>query len=162
MSFETLLLPYLRGATEITITDPYIRQFHQARNLMELVEVLAVDKDPAESLKLRLVTSETTDAPDKAQKQLEFLLRVKQSAAVAGIQLDVKLDSGIHDRSIVADNGWRINLGRGLDIYQYVSNDAFDLAARVQQYRQVKAFVVTYVFEGDSAIPTGVSGRSSE
>ena len=149
VSFETLLLPYLRGATEITITDPYIRQFHQARNLMELVEVLAADKDPAESLKLRLVTSETTDGPDKAQKQLEFLLRVKQSAAVAGIQFDVKLDPGIHDRSIVADNGWRINLGRGLDIYQYVSNDAFDLAAKVQQFRQVKAFGVTYVREAE-------------
>ena len=147
VSFETLLLPYLRGAREITITDPYVRQFHQARNLMELIEVLAVAKDPADSLKVRLVTSETTDGPEKAQRQLEFLLRVKQSAAVAGINFDVRLDPTIHDRSIVADNGWRINLGRGLDIFQYVSNDAFDLAVKVQQFRQVKAFGVTYVRE---------------
>ena len=29
VSYETLLLPYLRGATEITIVDPYIRLPHQ-------------------------------------------------------------------------------------------------------------------------------------
>ena len=143
----TLLLPYLRGATEITITDPYIRQFHQARNLMELIEALAVVKDPADEVKVFLVTSENTDGPEKLQKQMEFLLRVKQAAAVAGITLDVKFDATIHDRSIVANSGWRINLGRGLDIFQYVANDAFDLAVKLQQYRQVKAFGVTYIRE---------------
>jgi len=147
VSYETLLLPYLRGATEITITDPYIRQFHQARNLMELLETLAVVKDPADEVKVFLVTSENTDGPEKLQKQMEFLLRVKQAAAVAGIDLDVKFDATIHDRSIVANSGWRINLGRGLDIFQFVSNDAFDLAGKLQEYRQVKAFGVTYIRE---------------
>ncbi len=147
VSYEALLLPYLRGATEITITDPYIRQFHQARNLMELIGALAATKDPAETLKVQLITSETTEGPEKAKKQLEFLLDVKSAAQVAGIAFDVRLNPTIHDRSIVADSGWRINLGRGLDIFQYVSNDAFDLAARVQEYRQVKAFGVTYIRE---------------
>lgn len=145
VSYTTLLLPYLKGATEITITDPYIRQFHQARNLMELIGALAVAKDPADTLKIQLITSESTEGPEKARKQLEFLLQVKNAAQVAGIAFDVTLDSKIHDRSIVADTGWRINLGRGLDIFQYVSNDAFDLAARVQEYRQVRAFGVTYI-----------------
>lgn len=147
VSYETLLLPYLAGASEITIVDPYIRQFHQARNLMELIEALALVKDPADELKVFLVTSENTDGPEKLQKQMEFLLRVKQAAAVAGITLDVKFDGTIHDRSIVANSGWRINLGRGLDIFQYVANDAFDLAVKLQQYRQVKAFGVTYIRE---------------
>jgi ATP-dependent Lon protease len=147
VAFETLLIPYLRGATEIKITDPYIRQFHQARNLMELIESLALVKDPADEVKIKLVTSENTDGPEKLQKQMEFLLRVKQAAAVAGINLDVKFDATIHDRSIVANSGWRINLGRGLDIFQYVASDAFDLAAKLQQYRQVKAFGVTYIRE---------------
>lgn len=146
--YDTLLLPYLSGASEITITDPYIRQFHQARNLMELIEALALVKDPADEVKVFLVTSEVTDAPEKLQKQLEFLLRVKQAAAVAGITLDVKFDATIHDRSIVANSGWRINLGRGLDIFQFVPNDAFDLASKLQKYRQVKAFGVTYIREG--------------
>lgn len=151
VSYDTLLLPYLRGATEITITDPYIRQFHQARNLMELAEALAVGKDPADEVKILLVTSESTDGPEKLQKQMEFLLRVKQAAAVAGINLDVKFDGTIHDRSIVANSGWRINLGRGLDIFQFVPNDVFDLAVKLQQYRQVRAFGVTYIREPQGA-----------
>ena len=56
VSYDTLLLPYLRGATKITITDPYIRQFHQARNLMELAEALAVGKDPADEVKILVTT----------------------------------------------------------------------------------------------------------
>lgn len=151
VSYEKLLLPYLIGATGITVTDPYVRQFHQARNLMELIEALAVVKDPADEVKVLLVTSESTDGPEKLQKQMEFLLRVKQAAAVAGITLDVRFDARIHDRSIVANSGWRINLGRGLDIFQYVASDAFDLAAKLQQYRQVKAFGVTYIREAEGA-----------
>ena len=162
VSYETLLLPYLRGATEIAIVDPYIRQFHQARNLMELIEMLAAVKDPADEITVKLVTSENTDGSEKLQKQMEFLLRVKQAAGVAGINFDVKFDDTIHDRSIVANSGWRINLGRGLDIFQFVSNDAFDLAAKLQQYRQVKAFGVTYIREtrseqSDEASPQRVA-----
>ena len=145
VSYDLLLLPYLRGATEITITDPYIRKFHQARNLMELIEALASVKDPADEVSVKLITGETTEGAYELQKQMEFLLKVKQAAAIAGIDLDVKFDASIHDRSIVANSGWRINLGRGLDIFQFVSNDAFDLAVKLQQYRQVKAFGVTYI-----------------
>ena len=48
---------YLLGATEITITDPYIRRFHQARNLMELIEGIAARKDPADEVVVKLITS---------------------------------------------------------------------------------------------------------
>lgn len=149
ISYETILAPYLRGASEITITDPYVRQFHQARNLMDLIETLASGKDPADLILVKLITTEATEGADKLQKQLEFLLRVKEAAMLAGITLDVAFDPGLHDRSIVTNTGWRINLGRGLDIFQYASSDAFDLAARLQEYRQVKAFGVTYI-RGDS------------
>jgi ATP-dependent Lon protease len=145
VTFQSLLIPYLLGATEITITDPYVRQFHQARNLMELIEALAIAKDPADEVNVKLITTETTEGADKAQKQLEFLVKVKQAATIAGINFDVELVDGIHDRSIVANSGWRINLGRGLDIFQYLTGDAFDLATRLQQYRLVKSFSVSYL-----------------
>lgn len=148
VSFQTLLLPYLRGASEITITDPYIRMFHQARNLMELIQEVASVKDPAEEVAIRLVTSEDTETEERAQKQLEFLAKVRAGAMAAGIHFDVSFDPSIHDRSIVTDTGWRIVLGRGLDIFQYVTGDAFDLATRLQEYRQVKAFGVTYIEDG--------------
>lgn len=81
---------------------------------------------------------------------MEFLRRVTEGAAVAGITFDVKFDATIHDRSVIANTGWRINLGRGLDIFQYIPNDAFDLAAKLQQYRQVKAFGVSYMRDAQS------------
>ena len=145
VTFENLLLPYLAGASTITITDPYIRHYHQARNLLELVLALATMKEPADELHVELVTTESTDGPDRLQRQLELLVKVREAARAAGIRLDVRFDPTIHDRSIVADNGWQIILGRGLDIFQHVSNDPFDLANRMQAYRQVKAFGVTYV-----------------
>lgn len=149
VSFDTLLAPYLRGAEQITITDPYIRQFHQTRNLMELIEGIAATKDAADEVNVKLITSETNGGADKLRKQLEFLLKVKQGAAAGGINVDVSFSNTIHDRSIVTDTGWKILLGRGLDIFQYVTGDAFDLATRLQEYRQVKAFGVTYIHEGE-------------
>lgn len=148
VSFGTLLVPYLRGATEIAIIDPYIRQFHQARNLMELIEGIAAAKDAADEVNVNLVTSEINDQ-EKLRKQLELLVKIKQGAAVGGINFDVSFDNTIHDRSIVTDTGWTILLGRGLDIFQYVTGEAFDLATKLQEYRQVKAFGVTYIREGE-------------
>lgn len=149
VSFESLLVPYLRGAGQVTITDPYIRQFHQARNLMELIEGIARIKDAADEVHVKLITSENTDGEEKVRKQLENLVKVQKGAETAGIKFEVALDDTIHDRSIVTDTGWKIVLGRGLDIFQFVSGDAFDLATRLQEYRQVKAFGVTYIREGE-------------
>ncbi|MET7363882.1 BREX system Lon protease-like protein BrxL [Streptomyces sp. NPDC005562] len=149
ISFGTLLGPYLRGAGQITIVDPYIRQFHQARNLMELIEEIASAKDSADEVNVKLITSESNDGEDKVRRQLEFLLKVQQGAAAAGINLDVSFSNTIHDRSIVTDTGWKVLLGRGLDIFQYVTGDAFDLATRLQEYRQVKAFGVTYIRDNE-------------
>jgi len=39
VSFEALFWPWLYGASQITITDPYIRLFHQARNRQEFRRV---------------------------------------------------------------------------------------------------------------------------
>ena len=149
VSFDTLLVPYLRGAAQITITDPYIRQFHQARNLMELIEGIAAAKDAADEVNVKLITSENNEGEEKLRKQLELLVKIKQGAAVGGINFDVSFDDTIHDRSIVTDTGWKILLGRGLDIFQYVTGDAFDLATKLQEYRHVKAFGVTYIREGE-------------
>src|SRR5690606_22974202 len=35
VTFADLFWPWLEGATNIVVTDPYIRMFHQVRNLME-------------------------------------------------------------------------------------------------------------------------------
>ncbi|WP_329484229.1 BREX system Lon protease-like protein BrxL [Kribbella sp. NBC_01484] len=151
VSYDALLVPYLRGASQITIVDPYVRMFHQARNLMELIEGIARRKDPADEVALKLVTVENQDGPEKLQKQYEYLLQIKKSAAVLGIVFDVEFAEPhtIHDRSITTDTGWRILLGRGLDIFQRMSDSPFDLATKYQKYRELKAFGITYLRDLD-------------
>jgi ATP-dependent Lon protease len=147
VSFDSLLVPYLRGASQITIVDPYVRMFHQARNLMELVEGIARGKDPADEVSLKLVTVENQEGPDRVQRQLEFLLQIKKSAGVLGIVFDVELvdPQAIHDRSITTNTGWKILLGRGLDIFQRMVDSPFDLATKYQKYREVKGFGITFL-----------------
>lgn len=149
VSFDWLLVPYLRGASQIKIVDPYVRMFHQARNLMELVEGVARGKDPADEVTIKLVTVENQDGPEKVQRQLEHLLQIKKSAGVLGIVFDVELvdPTTIHDRSITTDTGWTILLGRGLDIFQRMSDSPFDLATKYQKYRELRAFGITYLRE---------------
>ena len=114
---------------------------------MELVEGIARGKDPADEVALKLVTVENQEGPEKLQKQFEYLLQIKQSAAVLGIVFDVEFaePQAIHDRSISTDTGWKILLGRGLDIFQRMSDSPFDLATKYQKYRELKAFGITYL-----------------
>lgn len=147
VSYETLLLPYLRGATDITIVDPYIRLPHQGRNLVDLLALLAAAKDPADEIAVTLVTKE--DRGEYAQQHLLMLKDIQDSTATVGIKFTVTWDETIHDRSIRTDHGWKLLLGRGLDIFQKGSGSQFDLGSRRQEFRQVFAFGITYINEGE-------------
>jgi ATP-dependent Lon protease len=147
VSYDSLLVPYLKGASLITIVDPYIRMFHQARNLMELIDAIAQHKDPADEVTLKLVTVENQESPEKRQRQLENLFQIKQSAATLGVILDVDFvdPQAIHDRSITTETGWKVLLGRGLDIFQRTTDSPFDLATKYQKHRELKGFGITYL-----------------
>jgi ATP-dependent Lon protease len=50
----------------------------------------------------------------------------------------------------MADNGWKIILGRGLDLFQqYDYKDTFSLPNNIQEERLCKAFEVTYIRNSD-------------
>ncbi len=143
--YDMLFGPYLVGATEITITDPYIRSFYQIRNMMEFLETVVKFKAPEDEVKVRLITR----ADDfESQKQQENLDRIIDMIRSAGVEFSWEFDQSqtIHARHIVTDTGWKIDLDRGLDIFQkYEMNDALSLANRLQEYRQCKKFQVTYI-----------------
>ena len=147
VSYEALLMPYLRGASDITIVDPYIRLPHQGRNLVDLLALLAASKDPADEITVTLVTKEVRG--EYEQQHLLMLKDIQDSAATAGIQFTVTWDESIHDRSIRTDHGWKLLLGRGLDIFQKGSGSPYDLGSRRQEFRQVFAFGITYINEGN-------------
>ena len=145
LSFDTLLGPYLKGATVITVTDPYIRLFYQVRNFMEFLETVVKHKAPDEEVSVHLVT---TEDEFKGEQQKENFEKMKESASAVGVNFTWEFDGTgtIHARHIVTDHGWKISLDRGLDIFQhYEMNDAFTFANRLQQYRPCKAFEVTFI-----------------
>lgn len=145
VTFDSLFGPYLVGAQKITITDPYIRAFHQVRNVMEFIETIAKAKSPADEVEVHLVTCVDGIRPEK---QAENLGAIAASCEGVGITFTWEFDetNTIHARHIVTDTGWKIALDRGLDIFQqYELNDAFSFANRLQQFRSVKAFEVIYL-----------------
>lgn len=145
VSFDTLFGQYVKGAKRIIITDPYMRMFHQIRNLMELMETISKVKGPDEEIAVHAVTVEDEFNGDK---QTENMQKIADACQGVGIQFTWVYDtSGTkHDRDITTDTGWKIVLSRGLDIFQrFELNDAFNFANRLQEHRQCKEFNVTYV-----------------
>ena len=145
LSFDTLLGPYLKGATVITVTDPYIRLFYQVRNFMEFLETVVKHKAPDEEVSVHLVTIEDEF---KGEQQKDCFEKMKESASGVGVNFTWEFDGTgtIHARHIVTNHGWKITMDRGLDIFQhYEMNDAFTFANRLQQYRPCKAFEVTFI-----------------
>ena len=144
-SFDELFGPYLRGAKHIVVTDPYIRLFYQARNLMEFLETVARFCLADDEVQVHLVTV----ADDfKEVQQTDYLEQMQTTCAAIGIRFTWEFDAtgSLHARHIVTDHGWKILLDRGLDIFQqYDMNDAFAIANRVQKYRSLKAFEITYL-----------------
>jgi ATP-dependent Lon protease len=145
ISFERLFWPYLVGASRIVLTDPYIRMFHQLRNLMELIEMIAIKKPPEQELAFHLITG--PDESDRTRQEAQ-LASIAGTAAGVGITFTWEIDTSgeLHARHIVTDTGWHISLDRGLDIFQKVDlRDAFSLATRQQIFRPVRRFEVIYV-----------------
>lgn len=145
VSYDLLIGPYLKGATHITITDPYIRLFYQAKNLMEFLETVIKHKAEEDEVIVSLVTVEDEN---KSEQQKDFFEQIQASMFAVGIKFDYTFDNSgsQHARHIVTDTGWKISLDRGLDIFQqYDMNDAFSPATRLQTHRALKAFEVTYI-----------------
>lgn len=145
ISYDLLFGPYFKGASHITITDPYIRLFYQARNLMELLETVLKHKSEEDEITVSLITVEDEF---KGDQQRESLNQIQSTMLTVGIKFDYSFDNSgsQHARHIITDTGWKISLDRGLDIFQqYDLNDAFQLSNRIQRQRQCKAFEVTYI-----------------
>lgn len=143
VTFEKLFGRLFNGVKNIVITDPYIRNFYQAVNLMELLEV--VDKAKSET---DIVTVELITSADEYNEQIQRknLNSIRESCLQMGIEFSYQFDSSIHARSIVTDTGWKILLDRGLDIFQNCERkDAFQFTTRLQKYRPCKKFEITYL-----------------
>ena len=137
ISFEKLFLPYVKGSKSVKICDPYIRLQYQIYNLVSFCEIL----DPQdETIKVDLVTGcEAYQKTELSQK----LDELKTGLSRDHIDFNYVFNENLHDRWIETDTGWRIILGRGLDIFQK-PDDKFTLGFLDQTKRKCKATVINY------------------
>ena len=141
ISYKGLFGDYLAGATEYVIRDPYVRLPYQIRNFVELCRLIAEIKKEDDEVKIHLVTFNTEEHLDSSKQAFDEL---SDSLIDLGIELTHEFSETQHDRCIEMNNGWKIILGRGLDIWQKTGG-RFDIAEVYQEKRLCKEFDLTVV-----------------
>lgn len=141
ISYDLLFGAYLVGETDIKVIDPYIRLPYQLRNFMEFAKLVAEKKDPEKEINLHLITSNNEDYIENAKEAFQ---QMTYSLESIGILFTYEFDDNIHDRSINIDNGWKVILGRGLDIWQKTGG-WYDINEYVQEKRLCKACEITFL-----------------
>ena len=102
--------------------------------------MLGNNKDPEDQINLEVVTWNDEEYLEESRLSLEELAQNVQSI---GINLTVRFERH-HDRFIAADNGWKITLGRGLDIFEKIE-ERFSVADIDQTKRKCKSCEMTYL-----------------
>jgi len=143
VSYDNLFGAYLLNSTNIKLIDPYTRLPYQLRNLMEFAKLVSEKKDPDVEVKLHLITSNSEEYITNVKEAFD---QMTYSLESLGIIFSYEFDDYIHDRSITSDNGWKIVLGRGLDIWQKTGG-WYDISEYMQEKRLCKACEVTFLRE---------------
>lgn len=112
-NYEYIISPYLKGAKEVKIEDPYIRMPHQIQNFGRLCETFI-----KLSLVRKITLTTSYDEDTNVSEMNDRLEEIKQSLLEHDVVLDIQLNLHLHDREIRFDNGWIVKIGRGLDFYQ--------------------------------------------
>jgi ATP-dependent Lon protease len=143
-SYRRLFAAYLQGCSGIIIRDPYIRAFHQIRNLVEFLRMVNEITPVGDEVTVHLITGADQET---MEKQVENLGQVQDSFAGTSTPFTWEIDASpnFHARSITTDHGWKITLDRGLDIFQWFEFSPFNAAAVMQEARMVKGCELNYV-----------------
>jgi len=138
-SYANLFGPYLEGATEIRIIDPYVRLEYQIRNLIAFIGIIDASNG---DIKLFLTTSAEDDYQEReiAKKLEDF----KNNVKLHGIDFYYSFSSTVHRRGIEANNGWKIVIDRGLDIFQK-PDSRYELSEVDQTKRKCRETEINYL-----------------
>lgn len=139
VSYKSLFGDYIRTAKKITIVDPFIRLGHQIDNLIEFIQMAREISLTPEDLEIEL---HTQNEEEKIPEVIDIFNDLQEELSSYGVTFNFAFDAE-HDRKIDLDNGWTINLGRGLDIFEKFSR--FSLSNSRQENRRCKEFSVTYM-----------------
>tara|TARA_B100000378_G_scaffold738_1_gene719 strand:- start:261 stop:1163 length:903 start_codon:yes stop_codon:yes gene_type:complete len=139
-SYQSLFSNYLKGATYITLQDPYLRLQHQFENLFDFCLMLEKNKTSDSTINLKVITWNDDEYQTLSKSKLEEL---KSGIKPYGINLEYRLEKH-HDRFIHANNGWKISLGRGLDIFEKPESQ-YSIAVKDQTKRKCRSCEITYL-----------------
>ena len=138
VSYMKLFGPYLLSARTVTLVDPYIRYDYQLHNFVNFCECIA----PSEgTVKLELITGAASH--EEEVEQSAKLDEIQSSLEQDNIKMSYSFNNTLHDRWIESDNGWRISLGHGLDIFQKPEG-RFSLGFVDHTKRACKATTISY------------------
>ena len=140
VSYKKLFADYLKGATKITIQDPYIRLPYQFKNLLEFCVMLGYNKELEQEIDLEVVSWNNEEFMNDS---LATYQELESSVLDLGINFTYRWEQH-HDRFIAADNGWKVTLGRGLDIFEKIEG-RFNVADIDQTKRKCKSCELTYI-----------------
>lgn len=129
-SYEDVFKDYFIGAKSITIQDPYIRQKHQISNFLKLAELIVKIGD---CKKIHLITA--ADDVEQESENKHTFDQIADSLFENEIELTYEFSDTIHDRQIKTSNGWRIVMGRGLDYFQSLAGNYFQIGVNDQSLR---------------------------
>ena len=139
VSYRSLFGDYLRTATEIKVTDPFIRYPYQIDNLVDFIQTCRQCCENNEELKIHVSTN---NEDEKVPEMIDIFDDLTDELAAIGIEFTYDFEAD-HDRLIDLDNGWRIILGRGLDIYE--KYERFSLGRTRLEDRRCKECTITFV-----------------
>jgi len=140
ISYKKLFADYLKGATSITLQEPFIRMPYQFKNLLEFCIMLGNNKDPELEINLEVITWNNEEF---MADSISFFEELQTSILDLGINLVYKFENH-HDRFILANNGWKITLDKGLDIFEKTEG-RFNVADMDQTRRKCKSCEITYL-----------------
>ena len=146
-SYRRIFGDYLVGCSGIVIKDPYVRAFHQIRNLVEFLRMVNELTPQGDEVKVHLVTGAESESRERREKQLDHLNQLKDSFAETATAFSFAFDASpnFHARSITTDHGWTISLDRGLDIFQRFERSAFNAVTNLQEARLTKGCEVSFI-----------------
>lgn len=129
-TYEDLFTRRLRGATHITLKEPWLRKQFQFTHLEEFIDLLVQIKEPNEPMHLDIITREgdLDLAQDKLSSIMDRILKKYDNTGIT-FHCEYKNKKDFHDREISTAE-WKIILGKGLHIWEPASESIPDQADR--------------------------------
>jgi ATP-dependent Lon protease len=111
--------------------------------LLNLYGLLTLDIQETSKRELGFSEVVTWNDDEHLVDSIANLTELQESLVDLGINFTYRIEQH-HDRFIAADNGWKISLGLGLDIFEKIEG-RFNVAGIDQTKRKCKACELTYL-----------------